>query len=117
VIRLANPLAESPMETRIRLAIVLAGLPAPLPQVPVGPYRLDMAYPELMLGVEHDGREHLDQRRALPDLERQAFLTAAGWRIVRFPKEVVLHDPGRIPWTVRRALIAASGTPQRSRAS
>ena len=86
VVRLANPLAESPMETRIRLAIVLAGLPAPLPQVPVGPYRLDMAYPELMLGVEYDGREHLDQRRALRDLERQAFLTAAGWRIVRFPR-------------------------------
>jgi very-short-patch-repair endonuclease len=117
VVRLANPLAESPMETRIRLAIVLAGLPAPQLQVPVGPYRLDMAYPELMLGVEHDGREHLDQRRALRDLDRQAYLTAAGWRIVRFPKEVVLHDPARIPWTVRRAMIAASGTPQRSRAS
>jgi very-short-patch-repair endonuclease len=85
--------------------------------VPVGPYRLDMAYPELMLGVEHDGREHLDERRALRDLDRQACFTARGWRIIRFPKHVVLHDPARIPWTVRRAMIAASGTPQRSRAS
>jgi very-short-patch-repair endonuclease len=117
VIRLANPLAESPMETRIRLAIVLACLPAPLLQVPVGPFRLDMGYPELMLGVEHDGREHLDPRRALRDLDRQAYFTAAGWRILRFPKQVVLHDPARIPWTVRRAMIAASGTSQRSRAS
>ena len=82
VVKLAHSDAESPMETRIRLAIVLDGLPAPQLQVPVGPYRLDMAYPELLLGVEYDGREHLDQRRA-----------------------------------VRRAMIVANGTPERSTAS
>ena len=117
VVRLADPLAESPMETRVRLAIVLDGLPAPELQVPVGPYRLDMAYPECKLGVEHDGGEHREERRALRDLDRQAYFTARGWRIVRFPKHVVLHEPARIPWTVRRAMIAASGTPQRLRAS
>jgi hypothetical protein len=81
VVKLAHSNAESPMETRIRLAIVLDGLPAPQLQVSVGPYRLDMAYPELLLGVEYDGREHLDQRRA-----------------------------------VRRAMIVANGTPERSTA-
>jgi len=117
VVKLARPAAESPMETRIRLAIVLAGLPEPQLQVPVGPYRLDMAYPELRLGIEYDGREHLDQARALRDLDRQAYFTARAWRIVRFPKHGVLHEPARIPWTVRRAMIAANGTPERSRAS
>ncbi|HEX3259968.1 MAG TPA: DUF559 domain-containing protein [Pseudonocardia sp.] len=117
VVKLARPAAESPMETRIRLAIVLAGLPEPQLQVPVGPYRLDMAYPELRLGIEYDGREHLDQARALRDLDRQAYFTARAWRIVRFPKHVVLHEPARISWTVRRAMIAANGTPERSRAS
>jgi very-short-patch-repair endonuclease len=117
VVKLARPAAESPMETRIRLAIVLAGLPEPQLQVPVGPYRLDMAYPELRLGIEYDGREHLDQARALRDLDRQAYFTARAWRIVRFPKHAVLHEPARIPWTVRRAMIAANGTPERSRAS
>jgi len=117
VVKLARPAAESPMETRIRLAIVLAGLPEPQLHVPVGPYRLDMAYPELRLGIEYDGREHLDQARALRDLDRQAYFTARAWRIVRFPKHVVLHEPARIPWTVRRAMIAANGTPERSRAS
>jgi hypothetical protein len=48
------------METRIRLAIVLDGLPVP---------------------------------------------------------HVVLHEPTRIPWTVRRAMIASNGTPERSSAS
>jgi very-short-patch-repair endonuclease len=76
-----------------------------------------MAYPELLLGVEHDGREHLDHRRALRDLARQACFTAGGWRIVRFPKHVVLHEPARIPRTVRWAMIAANGAPERSRAS
>jgi very-short-patch-repair endonuclease len=106
VVRLANPLADSPMETRIRLAIVLAGLPPPLLQVPVGRYWLDMAYADIMLAVEYDGREHLDQRRAMRDLDRQAYLTTAGWRIVRFPKEVVLYEPELIPVTVRRAMAA-----------
>jgi len=76
-----------------------------------------MAYPELRLGIEYDGREHLDQQRALRDLDRQAYFTARAWRIVRFPKHGVLHEPARIPWTVRRAMIAANGTPERSRAS
>ena len=105
VIRMAHPDAESPMETRIRLAIVLDGLPVPQLQVPVGPYRLDMAYRDLVLAVEYDGREHLDQRRALRGLDRQAYLTAAGWRrILRFPKQVVLHEPELIPATVRRVI-------------
>jgi hypothetical protein len=82
VVKLAHSDPESPMETRIRLAIVLDGLPAPQLQVPVGPYRLDVAYPEMRLGIEYDGREHLDQRRA-----------------------------------VRRAMIVANGTPERSTAS
>lgn len=104
VVRLANPLAESPMETRIRLAIVLDGLPAPVLQHPVGPYWLDMAYPDLHLGVEYDGRDHLDQERALRDLDRQAYLTAAGWRILRFRAAEVLHRARTIAARVRREL-------------
>jgi very-short-patch-repair endonuclease len=50
-----------------------------------------MAYPELRLGIEYDGREHLDQQRALRDLDRQAYFTARAWRILRFPKHVVLQ--------------------------
>jgi very-short-patch-repair endonuclease len=112
VVRLANPLADSPMETRIRLAIVLAGLPVPDLQYPVGPYLLDLAYPDVMIAVEYDGREHLTQRRAMRDLDRQAYLTAAGWRrILRFPKEVVLYEPELIPLTVRRELMIVSKRP------
>ncbi|HYH28840.1 MAG TPA: hypothetical protein VD903_00520, partial [Pseudonocardia sp.] len=70
IVPLATRLAESPMETRIRMALHFAGLRPPVLQHPVGPYLLDMAYPELMVAVEYDGRDHLTPERALRDLER-----------------------------------------------
>ena len=63
---------DPPMETRIRIAIHAAGLPAPVLQHPIGPYRLDMAYPAIPVAVEYDGRDHLTPERAVRDLERQA---------------------------------------------
>lgn len=93
------------METRIRLAIVAAGLPAPVLQHPVGPYFLDMAYPAIRLGIEYDGREHLTQERALRDLDRQAYITAAGWRtVLRFRAGEVLHRPRGVAARVREQI-------------
>ncbi|MHA6784644.1 endonuclease domain-containing protein [Pseudonocardia saturnea] len=106
VARLADPLAESPMETRIRLAIRSDGLPMPVLQHPVGAYDLDMAYPEVLLAVEYDGREHLTPERARRDLERQAHLSAAGWKVLRFRAADVLLRPWLVAAAVRRALAA-----------
>lgn len=107
VLRWANPLAESPMETRIRLAVVRGGLPMPTLQYPVGPYRLDMAYPTIRLGIEYDGREHLGQERALRDLDRQAYLTTAGWTKVLRLRAWQVHRPGLVASLVRDQLILA----------
>lgn len=107
VVRLADPLADSPMETRIRLALLAGGLPRPALQYPVGPYRLDLAYPAVGLGIEYDGREHLTPQRAARDLDRQAYLTAAGWRrVLRFRAATVLGDPEAIPRAVHAHLRA-----------
>lgn len=106
VARLADRLAESPMETRIRLAIRFDGLPVPVLQHPVGGYDLDMAYPEVLLAVEYDGREHLTPARARRDLDRQAYLSAAGWTVLRFRAADVLHRPSVVAAAVRRALSA-----------
>jgi hypothetical protein len=108
VVRLANPLSGSPMETRIRMAIVLAGLPPPVLQHPVGPYFLDMAYPELRLGIEYDGREHLKPDRALRDLTREGYLGRRGWDVLRFPARDV-YRRGWVAAQVARK-IAAIGT-------
>jgi very-short-patch-repair endonuclease len=107
VVRLADARAGSPMETRIRLALLAGGLPAPVLQLPVGPYLLAMAYPAVGLGIEYDGREHRTQRRAMRDLDRQAHLTAAGWRkVLRFPAATVLDEPEAVPRAVHAWLRA-----------
>ena len=105
IVRRADPLAESPMESRIRLAVLADGLPVPALQYAVGPYFLDLAYPAVRLGIEYDGRQHLEQARARRDLDRQAHLTAAGWTILRFDAAEVLHRPTRVAATVRGELI------------
>ena len=77
-LRRSTHLAQSPMESRIRVAIEDAGLPVPVLQYQVGPYFFDMAYPERQLAVEHDGREHLGPERARSD-----GLPLGEWRTAR----------------------------------
>ena len=107
VLGLADRCSESPMESRVRVALVLAGLP-PQVQYPVvvngRSYRLDLAYPEQRVAVEYDGEAHRLQARARRDLVREADLTAAGWKVLRFDAHVVLSRPGRIVAEVRAEL-------------
>jgi very-short-patch-repair endonuclease len=105
VVDLVDSRAESPMESRIRLAIVLGGLPAPVPQYPVLGYRLDLAYPTLRLAFEYNGGHHLTQSRTRRDLEREHVLARAGWTIVRFDAAAVLRHPWSIVTRVRRELV------------
>jgi len=101
IVRLSSPLAESPMETRVRLALHDGGLPPPVLQHPVGPYRIDLAYPELLLGIEYDGAHHRSAEQARDDLVRQEFLAARGWRILRPAGRDVLRRPDIVADRVR----------------
>jgi hypothetical protein len=69
---------DSPMETRIRLLVVLAGLPEPqvnfIVRVAGGKWRwrFDLCYPEYKLIIEYDGRRHaFDTEQWGDDLERR----------------------------------------------
>lgn len=121
VLALVNGLAESPRESRVRMAIVLGGLPSPVAQHPVSidgrRYRLDLAYPELRLAIEYDGREHRGQLRAHADLLREADLTRLGWTVLRFDTDTTLWHPDHIAYEVRaeRVLITGTATPGPSR--
>jgi very-short-patch-repair endonuclease len=106
-VRLADPRAQSPMESRIRLAIVFDGLPVPVLQHPVGPFVLDLAYPAVRLAIEYDGEAHRGQERALRDLDRQAYLTDAGWKVLRFTAAQVVHRPAWVAARVREELVRA----------
>lgn len=100
---LAVPGAESAMETRLRLLLVFAGLPTPITQYEVGNARLDLAYPELHIGIEYDGDHHRDRRRFRHDVARDNHLRALGWTILRFTADDVLRNPARLIRQVRTA--------------
>jgi hypothetical protein len=79
--------AQTSGESWQRLRIHDAGFPTPTPQFEVVDHHgsrffLDLAYPEILIGSEYDGREfHTDYRDRAHDDERRAHLTDLyGWR-------------------------------------
>jgi hypothetical protein len=79
-VTLADRRAESPMETRLRLLLVLGGLPTPEVQFPVlddvrrRVVWLDLAYPEQRIGIEYEGADHGRPERVLRDAGRYTWL-------------------------------------------
>jgi Protein of unknown function (DUF559) len=107
-IELAEPAAESVMETRLRLLLVFGGLPKPLSQVAIyddaGFFlgRLDLFYPDKRLAVEYDGATHRDSLTS--DNRRQNRLIDSGYRILRFTASDVFNSPTSVVALVRRAI-------------
>jgi hypothetical protein len=83
VIDLAEKKTESAMETRLRMLLVLAGLPRPKVQIPI----------------------HDDDGRFLAR-QRQNRLIGAGFRILRFTAPDVYGDPESVVMQVRHGLAA-----------
>jgi very-short-patch-repair endonuclease len=90
-VRRAVPLvdarAESAPESRVRVALVLAGL-APQPQYEVrvgGRFlaRVDLAWPDAKVALEYEGAYHFEDGQIARDEERLARLRAAGWIVIR----------------------------------
>jgi hypothetical protein len=85
IVALADPRAESPPETRLRVALVSSGLPAPRVQHRVvdehgcALARCGLAYPDALLAIEYDGADHHTQARIDQDRERDAELARHGW--------------------------------------
>nr|WP_239520596.1 DUF559 domain-containing protein [Blastococcus saxobsidens] len=97
VAALADGLAESPQETRVRLLIGRSSLPPPVAQYPVRNgdrfvARVDFAWPEHKVAVEYDGLWHAEAGQFARDRQRLNRLQAAGWRVV-FVTAADLRDP------------------------
>ena len=89
---------ERPLESRleVRLARLLrtSGLPVAARQHPVSRYRLDFAWPALLVACECDGFEHHGARLAWKrDRARLAAIEAAGWRVVHVTWDDVTRRP------------------------
>ncbi|GIJ43481.1 hypothetical protein Val02_03670 [Virgisporangium aliadipatigenens] len=107
---LAREGVESPMETRLRLTVVTAGLPEPVVQHDVfdaaGRFvgRLDLAYPERRVGLEYDGDHHRGRDTFRRDAVRLNRLRLAGWTVLRFTADDLTHAQARMLAQIRAAL-------------
>jgi len=103
---------DSPAESRLRMLIVLGGLPEPKVNTILrdrnGEWsrRLDLSYPEIKLIIEYDGRHHADVRANwLSDIERREALERDGWRFVIVTAEGLYEAPLE---TLRRVRLAVT---------
>jgi very-short-patch-repair endonuclease len=110
------------METKLRLLLVLAGLPEPEVNVKVRwpdgrvRYRFDLCYRDLKLVVEYDGQHHradLDQWDH--DIVRRDWMDGEGWSFVPVVARGVYRRPDETLERVRAALVraGAKGLPKR----
>lgn len=103
---------DSPMETRLRMLIVLAGLPEPEVNVVTwredGTWhrRFDLCYPGIKLIIEYEGRQHAaDSRQWRWDIERREEFDEEGYRVLLVTAEGIYQEPDRTLARIRRQLI------------
>lgn len=95
---LADGLAESPQETRVRLLLHASPLPHPVAQhvvrAPDGRFlaRVDFAWPRARVALEYEGTWHGHPQQVGRDRRRLNELTAAGW-VVIFVTAADLAEP------------------------
>jgi hypothetical protein len=108
VCALADGLAGSPQETRLRLLINRSGLPAPAAQHRVMSdgreiARVDFAWPGRKVAVEYDGLWHAEPGQFAKDRGRLNRLREAGWTVV-FVTAADMHRPAEVIARIAAAL-------------
>ena len=112
VAALADGLAGSPQETRLRLLIGRSHLPSPVAQFTIRDRegfigRVDFAWPGHKVVVEYDGLWHAENGQFARDRHRLNRLRAAGWQVV-FVTAAMLYEPEKLIAVIADALAAAS---------
>lgn len=103
-----EPKSESPMESRLRMLLVRAGLPRPEAQVTLRDHwggfvaRVDLYYAEARLAVEYDGGQHRDQ--LTDDNRRQNRLHQIGVTVLRYTSPDLKERSNQVVDQVRAAL-------------
>lgn len=110
---LVRPRVDSPMETCLRLLIVLAGLPEPDTNLVVRDEHggwvgmVDLAYAALMIVIEYHGDVHrtkVGQWRS--DVAKAELLTDLGWRVIVLTADDIYARPGHTLARIQAALVA-----------
>lgn len=92
---------DSPMETRLRLLMVLAGLPEPEVNIVLRDRdgfvvrRIDMGYRAALAGLEYDGRQHAESRtQYATDIRRREELGFQDWHLWTAISDDIFRTPG-----------------------
>lgn len=107
---LTDPAAESPQESRLRVRLVLAGLPKPVSQHVIeaqGDFlgRVDLAWPELRVAVEYDRSWHGEPGRLEADRARlNRLVITEGWIALHITKRRFREDFEGVVRELRAAL-------------
>lgn len=102
---------DSPMETRVRMLLVLAGFPEPEVNHKIRDENgdvvlsFDLAYPFARVAVEYEGRQHVEVIEAWErDITRRDRVDDVEWRVVSVISRGVYGDPASTLDRVARAL-------------
>lgn len=112
-LRLSRVGADSPPETRLRLALTAAGLPEPEVKVPIVDddgvlhHEPDLGYRKYRVAVQYDGAGHSDPEQVARDISREELTRALGWTEVRISRRHMVEDARPAVQKVRAALWAA----------
>lgn len=117
---------DSPMETRLRLLLVDAGLPAAEVNLPIRDafgevvHTPDLSWPRWRVAVDYDGGHHFEHDpdgdvaarrrvnwRRRHDIARQENVQAEGWVLRIATAHDLLYAPERLVARIRAALLAA----------
>ena len=111
-LKLVDGGAESPYESLTRLLLARAGFPRPQTQIPVlDEYgfviaRIDMGWPEWLVGVDFDGAHHwTNPKQRTWDVERYAKLPELGWIDIRLTSGMLHNNPRAFLDRVSAALV------------
>ena len=98
--RFVRAKVDSPMESRLRMLLVLAGLPEPeinlvIRDVDGEPLRrYDLSWPQVKVIVEYDGRHHIDRKNQWEsDLDRREAIDDSEWRILVVVANGIYNHP------------------------
>ena len=115
--RLVRKGVDSPMESRLRLLLVLAGLPEPVVNViirsPDGHWsmRYDLCFRELKLIIEYDGRQHAESAAQWArDIERRELIDKLHYRLLLVTATGIYAHPLTTLDRVRDTMIELGAT-------
>jgi very-short-patch-repair endonuclease len=104
-----DPRLRSPLEAQFASLCRERGLPPPQVNVVVEGLEVDFSWPDHALIVETDGHRHHGTRAAFErDRERDALLTALGWRVVRITHRRLVARPREVGELLERLLSGRS---------